>query len=305
VIILVLTNFLLLVTFASTLSASSGDSLADPGSRSIPAKLLLTEISTLGTDQEYIEIHNPGVEAVDLSDYYLTDAIYTPNNIVYWRIPEGNLAYETVGGGSFSDFHARFPDGFTIEAGDTIVIAVPGSTAFAAEFGSLPDLELFEDDLEADGVPDMRWIFGDETNNSIINRTGSGSGQPSNPTLNNSGETLILYHWITGEDYITDIDVFAWKDPAYSSTSFFLNKTGVTIGGHTYLPESGTNEIDAFGAQNAFGNSYQRTDPSEGDQTPSGSNGVDGRDETSEDFNATFSMLPYDPAIPPPPPTRP
>ena len=42
-----------------------------------PAKLLLTEISTLGTEQEFIEIHNPGAEAVDLSDYYLTDANYT------------------------------------------------------------------------------------------------------------------------------------------------------------------------------------------------------------------------------------
>ena len=70
---------------------------------------LLTE-----DDLEYIEIFNPGTEAVDLSDYYLTDANYAAGNQHYWRIAEGTPTDITVGGGVFNDFHARFPDGATI-----------------------------------------------------------------------------------------------------------------------------------------------------------------------------------------------
>ena len=150
------------------------------------AKLLFTEISTSGTDQEYIEIYNPGAEAVDLSDYYLTDANYTAANQFYYRIGEGNPTQATVGGGAFYNFHARFPDGYFIAAGDTIVITVADSPAFFNSFGFYPDLELFEDGPEPDDVTDMRWIFGDEINNSIINRTGTEGGQPSNPSLTNS-----------------------------------------------------------------------------------------------------------------------
>ena len=260
-----------------------------------PAKLLLTEISTLGTDQEFMEIYNPGTEDVDLSDYYLTDANHSTSGQFYYRIGEGNPAQNTVGGGAFSDFHARFPDGFTIAVGDTIVVTVPGSDLFFENFGFNPDLELFEDGSSPDAVPDMRWIFGVAGNNSIIGDTF--------PTLTNGAETVILYHFVTGEDKITDIDVFAWKDPAESTTtSHYFNKTGVTIGSHAYLNENGTNDTLAFGTINAFGNSYHRTDATEGGQTPSGSNGVDGRDETSENFKATFSSLPYDPSAPSGPP---
>ena len=43
---------------------------------------------------------------------------------------------------------------------------------------------------------------------------------------------------------------------------------------------------------------YHRIDANEGAQTPTGSNGVGGKDETSEDFDATFAMMPYSPAGP-------
>jgi len=279
--------------FAATWTVAAG---SEPGDA--PPKLLLTEISTLGTEQEYIEIYNPGVEAVDLSDYYLTDANYSTGDQYYYRIGEGNPNQVTVGGGKFNDFHARFPHGFTIAAGDTIVITLAGSAAFSGIFGFDPDLELYEDGAASDAVPDMRWIFGTAGDNSIVSID-------STPTFSNAAETLILYHFITGENKVTDIDVFTWKDPSSTTTSHFFNKTGVTIGSHSYLPENGTNELDAFGTQNAFGYSYQRIDFTEGDQTPNGSNGVDGRDETSENFDTTFAMLPYDPSGPPGPEPEP
>jgi len=264
----------------------------DPGD--YPPKLLLTEITTLGSEQEFIEIHNPNAEVVDLSDYYLTDAIHNPFSQYYWRIAEGDLQQSTIGGGAFTDFHARFPDGYMLPAKGTIVVAVRGSEAFETSFGFLPDFELYEDGTAADAVPDMRYLFGDDTSNSIIDWT-----EPNEsfryPSLSNDGETVILYHYVDGEDRVVDIDVFAWHVPGAGSTSYFFNKTGQTIGSHAYLPELGTNESRSFVERPAFGNSYQRTDADEGGQTPTGSNGVLGADETSENYNSTFAILAYDP----------
>ncbi len=257
-----------------------------------PDKLLLTEICTLGTDQEFVEIYNPNDHDVDMSDYYLTDAIYSPNNQFYWRIAEGNPGPNTVGGGAFGDFEARFPAGFTIAADDTIVITCPGSAAFSASYGFLPDLELFEDDPVPDNVPDMIPVWGTTDNGSI-------KSADSTPGLSNAAEIVILYNWREGDDLVTDIDVFSWKDPSSTTTSFFFDKTGVTVGGSTYGPDTPVSNQHPFATQLSFGLSYQRTDPLEGNQISSGGNGVNGRDETSEDFNATFTdQLAADPARP-------
>ncbi len=266
-----------------------------PNPADFPAKLLITEVATIGSDQEFVEIYNPGTEDVDMGNYYLTDANYSPGSQYYWRITEGNPSQSTIGGGAFADFHSQFPEGFTLAAGDTIVITVAGSQLFSGSFGFLPDLELWEDDAFPDNVPDMRWVFGDEVDNSIVTRTGDNT---SVPTLSNGAETVILYHWDGISDGITDIDVFHWKDPSATTTSHYFNKTNVTIGSHSYLPEAGTGIATSFPQEAPFGESYQRINPNEGNQTPTGSNGVLGRDETSEDLQNTFDLAEYDPSRP-------
>jgi hypothetical protein len=255
----------------------------DPGQ--FPTKLLITEVATLGTDQEFIEIHNPSDEDVDMSDYYLGDAVYYEQG--YWRIAEG--ASQTVtGGGAFADFQARFPDGFVIAAGDTIVMTIPGSGAFSSQFGFLPDLELYEDDAFPDEVPDMRPIFETAEGNSIITPGGSNA---SKPTLSNGGESVALYHWDGASDLVTDIDIFVWGPGG----SYSIDKTGVTVGSSTYQDEDGS---QSYATEAGFGFSYTRTDGSEGGQTATGGNGVLGRDETSEPFTETFELLEYSPSPP-------
>jgi hypothetical protein len=253
-------------------------------------KLLLTEISVTSTAQEYVEIANPGLTDVDLSDYYLTDAIYSPGSQFYWRIAEGNPSQATVGGGAFGDFHARFPDGYTLAAGDTIVVSVTGSDGFFGHFGYLPHLELFEDGGSADAVPDMRPVFGPQDGfNSIV-------GDGSTPGLSNGVEPMILYFWDGVSNLVTDIDIFIWSDG--SSTSPFFCKTGVTVGGETYQDETAIAQQHHFAATAGFGSSFQRTDATEGDQPGPPGNGISGRDEVGEDWNATFAVLPYSPARP-------
>jgi hypothetical protein len=251
-------------------------------------KLLLTEVCTLGAEQEFIEIWNPSSQAVNLSDYYLSDAIYSTANTGYWNMGGGTLNADTVGGGAFTDFTARFPDGFMIAAGDTIVISIPGSTAFTASFGFEPDIELHEDDAFPDAVPDMRSIF-PEPNNSIVSSA-------SVPSLTNTGEPVILYKWTEGSPLVTDVDVFVWL--AGTTVSYQFSKTGKTVGGATYLPETSVAQQHPFQQQLAFGNSYVRIDATEGAQVTSGSNGVGGRDELSENWTLTWAMQPSDPSRP-------
>lgn len=273
-------------TFAD-LPADPSNPDAGPGPVGPVAKLLLTEVCTKPTAREFIEIYNPSDEDVDMSRYHITDAIYATNSQFYWRIAEGNPSATTAGGGTYGDFHARFPDGFEIAAGDTIVISVAGSASFASEYGFLPDLELYEDDLAADSVPDMEPIFTNGQYNSIV-------GDGSTPGLSNGSESLTLYHWDDGADLVTDVDFFLWGE--YDSVRY--DKTGVTVGSSTYLPDTDTDSQRPYVAEHDMENSYTRIDGSEGSQTTSGGNGVGGRDETSEDLDNTFDNLPATPSRP-------
>jgi hypothetical protein len=281
-------------------------------------KLLITEVSAglnifptyTGPEMiamEFIEIHNPNDVAVDLSDYYLTDATNYAfgANQVYYRIALGPPhVYDSVGGGNYYDFHARFPDAYTIEANGTIVVSIGGSDGFFSIFNELPDLELYEDGAAADDVPDMRPLFGAiDGANSIhdAGNTATGSdGLPRGiPELEEHyGEPVILYHWAEGSDLVTDIDFFAFGDGKTGDFAVAHDKTNITVGASTYLPDTAPADQSWFLDLVEDGSvSYRRVVHDEGDQTATGGNGVDGRDETSEDFAVTFSAEAFSPGI--------
>lgn len=248
-------------------------------------KLLLTEVCTIGSDQEFIEIWNPSLQTVNLGDYYLSDAVYSPNNTGYWNMGGAVRNSDTIGGGAFTDFTARFPDGFVIAAGDTITVSIAGSTKFTNSFGFAPDIELYEDDAFPDGVPDMRSVF--PTGSSIISAE-------SVPSLTNTGEPVILFKWTEGSALVTDVDVFVYG----GSGSHQFAKTGKTVAGSTYLPETAVASQLPHATAATFGQSYQRVDPNEGSQVLTGSNGVGGRDEMSEPWITTWTLAAPAPAQP-------
>jgi len=264
--------------------------VAAPEPTEYPPLLLLTEVCVQGSAQEFVEIVNPTGAAVDLSNYYLTDAIHATASQYYWNIVLPNPSQTTVGGGLFTDFHARFPDGATIAAGDTITISVPGSDAFLTSWGILPDYELFEDGSGPDDVPDMREVFPGSINGGTI------------PSLTNTGETMILYYWNGATDLVTDIDVFTWG----TGTTYLFSKTGVSMDGPdadttptAYLPDTATGSQQVFAtAPHDFGSSYQRVDGNEGTEVKTGGNGTLGHNETSENLMTTFAMAVATPALP-------
>ena len=277
-----------------------------------PDKLLITEVSAgenfypatyTGTEraEEFIEIRNPNPYGVDLSNYYLTDNTHysTYGDQLYWQIALA-ASPDNIGGGNYNAFVARFPAGFTLAAGDSVVISVAGSDQYQVAFGTLPDLELYEDGLEADEVPDMRPVFVNDPSDlpgDSIYTPGRGSGSDGIPDglpelEEYYGEPMILYYWQEGDDLVTDIDIFIWGN-ANSSYPFSFDKSGITIGSSTYLDDTPTADQEFHLDFAELGFSYTRVDFSEGTQTMTGGNGVAGRNETSENVATTFQIREY------------
>jgi len=239
-----------------------------------PPHLLLSEVCVQGSSSEFIEIYNPTDEAVELDNYYLTDAVY--NNQAYWRLPEGNPDQTTVGGGDFGDFNARFPAGMVIEPGQTLTITIPGSEAFEGIWGVAPDIELREDG-GIDGIPDMRDVFPGSRNGGV---------DGSSATLSNAAEIVVLYFWDQVSNLVVDIDMFMWG----SSTSTVVARSGYAINGEAYAIDTPAGSQDPFALLHEFGDTFQRLDSTEGAEPVSGGNGTLDHDETGENLNTTWLM---------------
>jgi predicted extracellular nuclease len=238
-------------------------------------RLLLTELVVTPTAGEYVEIHNPNAFPVDLSDYYLTDATFAPGGVFYYNVVTGANA----GGGGFSDFHARFPDGATIGAGEFQTVALAGSAAFTATYGSAPTYELYEDDPAPDAVPDLREAL-----------PGSISGQGG---LTNSGEVAVLYFWDGASDLVTDVDYVLWgdKDEAVDKTGVLIDGPDAGADDSAYLPDTPVSLQDVvLPGAHPSGAAFVRIDFAEGAELGSGGNGVGGSDETSEDLSVTWGV---------------
>lgn len=223
-------------------------------------ELVISEIVVTPTAGEFFEIHNRGVDPLDLTDVYVTDATGAGN--FYYNITTG----ANYGGGSSADFHARFPSGASIAAGEYQTVAING-TAFNGEYAVNATYEL----NDSGATPNML----EAVPGSINNQGG----------LSNAGEFLVLYHWDGVSDLVADIDYVVWGDQNEA-----VDKTGVTIGGATYANDTaiGSQEVVAPGAH-AFGDSFQRSDLTEGTETTDNGNGVTGNDETSENLSVTFT----------------
>lgn len=231
-------------------------------------KILLSEL--VFGPAGYVEIFNPGVESVALGNYYLTDANAPGAGKFYYNIVAGTNA----GGGSASDFHARFPPNASIAAGEYQTVALSGSQEFP--LGELPTYELFEDG-PADSIPDMI-----EALPGLINNQGG---------LRKAGESLILYYWDGLGDLVIDIDYVVWGDREGA-----VDKSGASVDGPDANTASTPYQDDVpLGLQEAVfvpasAAIIFRLDFDEGNQTNAVSgNGIGNRDETSEDFTQTWA----------------
>ncbi len=257
---LLLASCLVLLLLASMAAAQS------------PGHLLITEFAVTPTVGEFVEIYNPTDAAIDLTSYYITDATFAGGSTFYYKIVEGG-----GGGGGFGDFHAQFPAGAMIAAGEHQTIALNGSDNFAATYGVDPTYELYEDGVTGDAIPDL-----------LEATAGSIGGQGG---LSNSGEVLVLYYWDGASDLVKDVDYVVWGDKAEA-----IDKSGETIDGpdadtdgSTYAADTPIADQHIVDADNdGDGNPHdddftaQRRLDYEDVETWTGGNGINGHDETSE-----------------------
>ena len=203
------------------------------------------------------------------------------------------------GGGTDGDFHARFPAGATLAAGDTIVVSVAGSSQYMAAYGRLPDYELFEDFTAPDLVPELVEVFPGSIG------CGLGSGGANVPDLDESGETLVLYRWDGASDLVTDLDYVTWGPDGGSR----LDKTGVAVDGPDADGVASAYPDDvALAGQlpvallpHAWGGSFQRRAGDEDGEALAGGNGATGHVETGEPLAFTWSaQMPPTTAVEPP-----
>jgi len=235
--------------------------LASPACTQAAAeKLLLASVNVSPDAAEAIEIHNPGGQAIALGQYYLADFE------TYYNVKLGTIQ---AGG----DFVVRFPS-VSIPAGASRIVALRGATAFQTQFGRAPDFEML--------------IFGSPDNLAVPNMVEPYLGSVGiTAGLTNAGEPVVLFHWDGASNLVTDVDYIFYG--ADTVTNPPVDKTGVVVNGSTYQPD--TADADSRHAPLGTGAVVItcRTDFAETGQTATGSNGIGGRDETSENASVTWT----------------
>lgn len=197
------------------------------------------------------------------------DDVYLSNRPSYYQ----DLTPGDYGNESFI---VRFPGGAQIAGRSFLVIAMKSHSNFTSAWGVSADYAMSE-------------LVG-------------GSGFK----LDNDDGMLVLYRWAGAGELVEDIDYVVWTDTAAGTGT---DKTGQTVDGKTYLPDTPTASQRVIGLVAKKDDAYYRCDPAEPNETESGGNGSHGHDETSEDMTAAWrvskgtatpGMAPSDPGPCPP-----
>ena len=227
--------------------------------------LLLTRIVTQPDKAESFSIYNPTDTPIDLSNYYVCDdedyykmQTEFPNNIApsHW----------------INGFTAQFPS-ISIDAYDTLTIVLHANYSDYYGESFSPDLVMYVDQ-------DNSMI---ETKEGSFGEPVTGNDDPI-PKLDNDQELLILFYW-DGDfsNLIQDVDYFLWG--AYQTP---INKTGIS----TYQDDTPIESQLFFDTEAEVYYAYSRIGTNEMDETQAGGNGITEHDETSENFRASWEIIP-------------
>jgi DNA/RNA endonuclease YhcR with UshA esterase domain len=222
--------------------------------------LIFTELVLQPSAGEYVVIKNPTASAVDLSDYYITDATDVANSKFYYNLPGGSNFWS----GSGFDFIARFP-AVSLPAGESLVLGLARDVDYFNEYGSYPDLY-----MTGSGADTMLHALSGQ---STIGAAPSGK-------LDNTAETLVLFYWDGSSSTVKDVDYLLWGNRNYA-----VDKSAVS--GYAADTPAGS---QSFMPAHADGEMLTRVSDSEGTETASGGNGITGHNETSENLAATWAI---------------
>lgn len=252
--------------------------------------LLISEVVTLPTASEYVEIFNPTGRVIDLSNYYLTDST---NNTT----PPANYHLVPTGAGFLpaltSDYMVRFPAGSSIAPGVAKVIAIDGTTFRTSFPQRSPDFAMRN---PGQGTAQML-TFAAGAWTAVAAGVAVG--------LTDGGEPVFLFQWDGQSDLVKDVDQVFWGTS--TATNGHAEKTGVSVDGpdagttpSVYLADTPGFQQDSRNAPRpvAATSALQRIEFTELGQTASGGNGITGGDETSEPWNVNFVLGVPTPGVP-------
>ncbi len=223
--------------------------------------LLINEVVLQPSAGEYILITNPTTAAINLSDYYLTDGTDKVNGKFYYNLPNGTDYWS----GSSTDFIARFPD-TTISAGGSIILSMARNSDYETTYGSSPNLALKDNMLNA------------------VDGSSTIGGSP-NVKLDNTAESLILFHWDGVSTTVEDVEYLVWGTDSTTASAYMLDKSLVA----GYAADTPV-ENQSYMTTHLDGSKLIRNGE-EGTETNSGGNGITGHDETSENLADTWSVV--------------
>lgn len=225
--------------------------------------VVISEVGVAPPSGEFVEIYNPTSQAVDLSQYYLSD------NAIYHGIA-ADAAFTPVIATAGTDFLVQFPSGTMLAAGATIVIAA-NATLFETQFAKCPNFVLKATDVACTNGTAKAMVV--PPNGAIGGNVG----------FSNDREMVVLFKWDGAAATVKDVDYVTWGTVFDSETR--IDKTGIA----GYAADT---KADAQSPAVAPGNnqSIERCSKSEQGEKGTGGNGLGGHDETSEPFGTTFKL---------------
>ena len=217
--------------------------------------LLLTRIVTQPDAAESFSIYNPTDSPIELNNYYICD------DEEYYKMQTDTVMNPASIANGFT---AKFPNTY-INPRDTFYIVLN---------------ENYNDFYGDHFVPNLI-MFGSEDNSMLGTETEPFSSfGGADDKLNDNAEMLILFYW--DEDFskpIQDVDYFLWGNtqnaPDKSEISGYQNDTAAID--QLYFEGSATQNY-----------AYSRIDTDEIGETAVGRNGINGHDETSENFRESW-----------------
>ena len=231
--------------------------------------LLFNRITIKPTGAELVSIYNPTSQSINLSDYYITDATKSSDGVFYYNLPSGeNFWSGNVSSSSgATDFIARFPDNYSIQSDETLILGLHDSQTFTDYYGYAPDLTLFED---------MRNALDGETTISL------GGAFVNMNILGDDAEMLMVFHWDGSSDIIEDVDYFIW-----GNANEGVDKTGIA----DYLNDTDIGSQIPYYSHGQDSTYVRLAISIEGDEISEGGNGITGHDETSENLLNTWNVI--------------
>ena len=217
--------------------------------------LILTQIVTKPNIAESISIYNPTNTPINLNNYYISDDKH------YYKLQTENKLSPS---NFINDYLAQFPN-INIQPNDTLTIIFNAdySDFYGNSFN--PDLVMYNNE-----------------SNSMLETTDGSFGKIGVGKLDDDAELIILFYWDgNSNNPIYDVDYFLW-----GNNQNIIDKSLL----QGYQLDTPKENQSYFKHNTEINYKYSRIGIEQFGESNFSSNGITGYDQTSEDFNRSWTI---------------